>query len=128
MKNIRLKRVCLLFIIIVVGISCFLVLEKNWINTSFRSVSEVDITIDDIEYVFPLKEKTSIKYKTSDSSYVFISRGNMNEIKYFYESITKSVVEEKEGNLFISKDGKKYAIKRLADDLEYVMYSLSITN
>lgn len=128
MKNIRLKQVCLLFIVVVIGISCFLVLEKNWINTRFRSVSEVDIIIDDVEYVFPLKEKTSIKYKTSDSSYVLISRGNMNEIKYFYESITRSVVEEKEGNLFISKEGKKYVIKRLSDNLEYVIYSLSTTS
>ena len=52
----------------------------------------------------------------------------MNEIKYFYESAKKNVVEEKEGILLISKDGKKYVIKRLADDLEYVMYSLSTTN
>lgn len=127
MKNKRLKWICLLFVIIVVSISCFLI-KKNWISTSFKSVSEVDIIIDDIEYVFPLKENTSIKYKTSDSSYVLISRGNMNEIIYFYERIDMNVVEEKEGTLSISKDGKQYVIKRLADDLDYVMYSLSTTN
>lgn len=128
MKNISMRWVCLLVIIIVVCSSCFLVLEKNWFNTNFKSVSEIDIIIDDIEYVFPLKEKTSIKYKTSDSSYVLISKGNMNGIQYFYENVTKNVVEEKEGNLFISKDGKIYEIKKLADDLEYVMYSLSVSN
>lgn len=127
MIKVVIKWLCLVLVFTAIIAGCFVVSE-NWIDTKFRSVSEVEIVVDENSYVFPLQGNTSIKYKTSDSSYVFVSRGNINGIKFFYENIKKYGVDESDGKIFINKDGQKYVIEKIADDLEYVMYSVAAVN
>lgn len=117
---------CFILIMLLIFIICYITVSESWVDTTFKCVSEIEIVLDDDEDVFPLKEKSSVKYKTSDSSYVLISKGNMNEIKYFYESIKKYDVVEKDSQLFITQNDRIYIIKKLADDLKYVKYSISV--
>ena len=125
MKKIHIGKFCFILIIIFIFIiECFFV-STNWIDTTFKCVSNVKMVVDEKEYTFPLQRYTSIKYKTSDSSYVLITKGNLNDIKYFYENIKKYEVEDGGEYFIINKDGVEYEVKKLADDLEYVKYSVA---
>lgn len=125
MKKVRTEKFCFILTLIIIFafiIKCFSI---NWIDTTFKSVSEVEMIIAEKEYTFPLQKSTSIQYKTSDSSYVLISKGNLNDIKYFYENVKRYEVEERGEQFFVNKDEVKYAVKKLADDLDYVKYSVA---
>ena len=124
MKTLK-RTVCFILIVLLIFIISYTTISDSWLDTTFKCVSKIETVIGENKDVFPLKEKTSIKYKTSDSSYVLISKGNIDEIKYFYESIKKYDVVEKDDQMFITKDDRIYIIKKLADDLKYVKYSIS---
>lgn len=113
----------ILTIVLLIVVVCSLV-SKNQINTTVKSVSEIKMTIDEKEYIFPLTDHTGIMYKTSDSSYVLISRGRFDELKHFYENTMKLETEEAGDQLFVNKDGIRYAVKKLTDDLKYFEYSV----
>lgn len=111
--------------VLIVFIGAFFI-SDNWFDTTFKSVSEINITVDEKDYVFPLIEHTAVMYKTSDSSYVLISKCRFDELRHFYKKTNKLQVDESSDGLFIDKDGLKYAVKRLADDLDYVEYSVEV--
>ena len=99
-------------------------ISKAWFDTTFRSEKTVTMTIGEKNFDLPLMERTAVMYKTSDSSYVLISKGRLTDIGNFYRGL-KYGVESVGGGLVIATDqGVSISVERLADDLEYTQYAL----
>lgn len=99
-------------------------ISKAWLDTTFRSEKTVTMTMGEKNFDLPLMERTAVMYKTSDSSYVLISKGRLTDIGNFYKGL-KYGVESVGGGLVIATDqGVSISVERLADDLEYTQYAL----
>ncbi len=128
MKTKGLYIYCAILTAVLIIVAAAALVSDEWFKTSFKSVPEITMTVNEKDYVFPLIEHTAVKYKTSDSSYVLVTKGRFDELNHFYEKTEKLEVDESSECLFIDKDGIKYAVKRLSDDLDYVTYSVEAVN
>ena len=99
-------------------------ISENRFDTTFKSVPEITVTVNNASFSFPLIEHTAVKYKTSDSSYVLVSRGDLNDISNFYTLKKYETEYLSDGRLTVSTADGKYTIERLADDMKYIKYSV----
>ncbi len=101
--------------------------SKAWLKTTFGAADSVTMTVDDKDFEFPLVWRTAVMYKTSDSSYVLLSRGDFSDVENFYAISKKYETTSPDGRgdiIAVTADGKTYLIEKLADDLDYVKYSV----
>ena len=97
--------------------------SKAWLDTTFMAAESVTITIGDRNYELPLIAHTSVRYKTSDSSYVLVSRGRLTDVENFYRELYGA--ESSDGKLtFVTDFGVSFTVERLTDDLNYVEYGV----
>ncbi len=99
-------------------------ISKAWFDTTFRSEKTVTMTIGEKNFDLPLMERTAVMYKTSDSSYVLISKGRLTDIGNFYRGLKYGVESVGGGLVMVTDQGVSISVERLADDLEYTQYAL----
>lgn len=97
--------------------------SKPWFETTFKSVGEIIMAEGGEETAFPLIERTAVRFKTSDSSYVLISRCRLIDLENFYRE-RKCEVEKAQDGMIVTFEGREYEIERLADELGYVSWGV----
>ncbi len=122
MKTKGLYIYCTVLTAALIIVASAALISKEWFDTTFKSVSEISVTIDDAGFTLPLIEHTAVKYKTSDTSYVLVSRGDLKDIKNFYTVNKYETEEVSDGRLTVKIDGLTYNIVRFSDDTDYVIY------
>lgn len=96
--------------------------SKEWFDTEFRSVPEISATTEEGSFILPLIEHTAVKYKTSDSSYVLVSRGDLKDIANFYTVNKYETERVSDGKLKVTANGAVFNIERFSDDTDYIIY------
>jgi len=95
-------------IILVVMFFCMIIgtVYVYFINTTFRDDVNIWLNktkshlyvVDNRTYYLPLPSKTTLKYRSSDKSAVYISKSNLDEIVTLYKNISKKNTFSKSDN------------------------------
>lgn len=127
-KKINISNGIVAIVLLIVLLIFAYMLANNYLKTSFNSSSAVEMIINDKVYDIPIIEKTHIEYRTSDTSYVCLSRATLSDIYYYYLYLNGYDVKEyvRNSRIVISNDHVSFEIELIANDLKYSRYGIAV--